>query len=572
MGALAQFVRERLRLLRLLTASHAVVLGAISVCLAALPTLLALASGRLITRMAEGEAKAALAALAALLIAEGLAVAAQEAFRQVAATRVDGEIRRRLRGMASAPHGIAHLEDPAYADDLSRASNLGGWQHLSAGSAAVAQVVLMSRMTGAFLAAGVVAVHSPVTAFALLAAALTVRSIVRRQQLRLHKLVYIQARPWRQTDYWSEVSAGGAAGKEIRVFGLAGWAVRQRTAQARHLASVIWQTRREILLHQRLAFLLSFSAVLLAFLLLGLAVQQGALTRGELVTCLVASFVVLGMTAMGMEEYEIETGLGAVRAMDSLAARAPAQLVRPKPGAGVRFENVSFGYPDSGTVLDGLNLRIEPGEVLAIVGDNGAGKTTMIKLMAGLYEPGAGQVVSDPSRMAVMFQDFNRYPLSVADNVAMGAPEHRDDRAGIERALRRAGRDGGRLPHGIETVVSREVHDGVDLSGGQWQRLALARIFFAASHGRDLIVLDEPTAHLDVRAEADFNRDVVSGVEGATIVLISHRLSTVRHASRIVVMRGGTILEEGDHDSLMAAGGHYARMFELQAARFVESG
>jgi ATP-binding cassette subfamily B protein len=162
---LAQFVRERLRLLRLLTASHAVVLGAISVCLAALPTLLALASGRLITRMAEGEAKAALAALAALLIAEGLAVAAQEAFRQVAATRVDGEIRRRLRGMASAPYGIAHLEDPAYADDLSRASNLGGWQQLSAGSAAVAQVVLMSRMTGAFLAAGAVAVHSPVTAF-----------------------------------------------------------------------------------------------------------------------------------------------------------------------------------------------------------------------------------------------------------------------------------------------------------------------------------------------------------------------------------------------------------------------
>ncbi|WP_188188701.1 ATP-binding cassette domain-containing protein [Nonomuraea sp. SYSU D8015] len=571
MGTLVQVVQDRLRLLRLLPASHAAILGVISVCLAALPTLLAVVSGRLITQMAAGEASAALWALAGLLILEGIAVAAKEAFRQVAATRVDGEIRRRLRATAAAPKGIAHLEDPAYADDLSRASNLGGWQHLSAGSAAVAQVVLMSRTTGAVLAAGVLALYSPVTAVALLAAALTVRSIVRRQLLRLHEVVYIQARPWRQTDYWSEVSAGGEAGKEIRVFGLAGWAVGRRTAQARHLASVIWQTRREILVHQRMAFVLSFGAVLLAFLLLGLAVQQGHMTQGDLVTCLVASFAVLGVTAIGMEEYEVETGLGAVRAMDSLATRTPPQPRPPEPGAGVRLENVSFSYPTTGKILDGLDLRIEPGEVLAIVGDNGAGKTTMIKLMAGLYEPDEGRVMSDPSRMAVMFQDFNRYPLTVADNVAMGAPEHRDDREGIEKALQRAGWNAGGLPHGVDTVVSREVHDGVDLSGGQWQRLALARIFFAVGHGRNLIILDEPTAHLDVRAEADFNRDVVSGVEGATIVLISHRLSTVRQADRIVVMRGGSILEEGDHDALMAADGHYARMFELQASRFVEN-
>ncbi|MGI5284911.1 ATP-binding cassette domain-containing protein [Nonomuraea polychroma] len=572
MGTLVQVVQDRLRLLRLLSASHAAVLGTISVCLAALPTLLAVVSGWLITRMAAGEARAALGALAALLIVEGIAVAAMEAYRQVAATRVDGAIRRRLRATAAASRGITHLEDPAYADDLSRASNLGGWQHLSAGAAAVAQVVLMSRTTGAVLAAGVLALYSPVTAVALLAAALTVRFIVRRQLLRLHEVVYIQARPWRQTDYWSEVSAGGEAGKEVRVFGLAAWAVKRRTAQARHLASVIWQTRREILIHQRMAFLLSFGAVLLAFLLLGLAVQQGRMTQGDLVTCLVASFAVLGITAIGMEEYEIETGLGAVRAMDSLAARTLPQPVPPEPGAGVRLENVSFAYPTTGKILDGLNLRIEPGEVLAIVGDNGAGKTTMIKLMAGLYEPDEGRVISDPSRMAVMFQDFNRYPLTVADNVAMGAPERRDDREGIEKALQRAGWNADSLPHGIETVVSREVHDGVDLSGGQWQRLALARIFFAVGHGRELIILDEPTAHLDVRAEADFNRDVVSGVEGATIVLISHRLSTVRQADRIVVMRGGAILEEGDHDALMTANGHYARMFELQASRFVENG
>ncbi|TMR15521.1 ABC transporter ATP-binding protein [Nonomuraea turkmeniaca] len=557
--------RDRFRLLRLLPASHAAVLGTISLCLAVLPTFLALVSGRLVAEMAAGQAGAALGMLAGLLVLEGIVVAAMEAYRQVVVARVDGAIRRRLRAMAAAPRGIAHLEDPAYADDLSRASNLGGWQNLSAGAAAVAQVVLMSRMLGAFLAAAVVALHSPVTAAVLLAAALTIRSIVRRQALRLHAVVYIQARPWRQTDYWSEVSAGGQAGKEIRVFGLAGWAVGRRTAQARELAAAIWRTRRDILIHQRIAILLSFGAVLLASVMLGLAAQ-----RGDLVTCLVATFALLGITTIGMEEYEVETGLGAVRALASLADRTPPQPVPPQVGPGARFENVSFAYPNTGSVLDGLDLRIEPGEVLAIVGDNGAGKTTMIKLMAGLYEPGEGRVVCDPGRMAVMFQDFNRYPLTVADNVAMGAPDHRDDREGIERALRRAGWDAERLPY--ETVVSRELHDGVDLSGGQWQRLALARVFFAAGHGRDLIVLDEPTAHLDVRAEADFNRDVVSGVEGATIVLISHRLSTVRHADRIVVMRGGAILEDGDHNALMALGGHYARMFELQASRFVESG
>jgi ATP-binding cassette, subfamily B, bacterial len=239
------------------------------------------------------------------------------------------------------------------------------------------------------------------------------------------------------------------------------------------------------------------------------------------------------------------------------------------------FEGVSFSYPGSRRrVFEHFDLRIEKGQTVAIVGENGSGKTTLIKLLARLYEPDSGRITwggadvrgMDASRwrrhLAVIFQDFSRYPTSLRENIALGALDLADaaSRAGIADLA-------GELPSGWDTILSRSYSGGVDLSGGQWQRVALARALMASA--RDgILVLDEPTASLDVRQEAAIFDRSIELTQGLTTILISHRFSTVRHADRIVVLDGGRVVEDGSHDELMRAAGRYARLFTLQASRF----
>jgi ATP-binding cassette subfamily B protein len=254
----------------------------------------------------------------------------------------------------------------------------------------------------------------------------------------------------------------------------------------------------------------------------------------------------------------------------------------------VRFEDVAFAYPGARRpVLDGLCLTLRPGERVAVVGENGAGKTTFVKLLAGLYQPAAGRITVagtdladlDPlawrRRVTAVFQDFVRYPVSLADNVAMAAPERAADPAAMVAAVHAAIQSAGLaglvadLPDGLDTLLWPEGSGGTDLSGGQWQRIALARALFAVAAGRQLVILDEPTAHLDVRAETAFHELVIGALGAVTTVLISHRLSTVRPADRIALLRGGRVAEEGTHDELIRQGGEYARLFQLQAGIFV---
>jgi ATP-binding cassette subfamily B protein len=249
----------------------------------------------------------------------------------------------------------------------------------------------------------------------------------------------------------------------------------------------------------------------------------------------------------------------------------------------VRFEGVRFTYPGSTTpVFEGLDLELVAGRSTAIVGVNGAGKTTIVKLLARLHEADAGRVVVDgvdlasydarawQRQVAVVFQDFTRYPLSAADNVGFGGVENRDDRTAITAAADRAGaRDlVASLERGWDTILSRSFSGGADLSGGQWQRLALARALFAVHHGAQILVLDEPTAWLDAKGEAEFFDRFLDITRGLTTVVISHRFSTVRRADHIVVVDGGIVVEEGTHNSLVIAGGRYAEAFRLQASRF----
>jgi ABC-type multidrug transport system fused ATPase/permease subunit len=246
------------------------------------------------------------------------------------------------------------------------------------------------------------------------------------------------------------------------------------------------------------------------------------------------------------------------------------------PARGIRFRDVSFGYPGSGArVLDGFDLTIPAGTSLAIVGQNGAGKTTLAKLLCRLYDPDRGAIEVDGvdlrdldiaswrSRTAAVFQDFIRFELPLRDNVApAGAPD-----AAIRAALADAG--AGTLAD-LETVLARGYPGGVDLSGGQWQRVALARALCAVRLGAGLVLLDEPTAQLDVRGEAEIFDRLLAATRHATTILISHRFSTVRHADRICVLEHGRVVELGTHDELMALGGRYRTMFDLQASRFEE--
>ena len=260
----------------------------------------------------------------------------------------------------------------------------------------------------------------------------------------------------------------------------------------------------------------------------------------------------------------------------------PVALPPAAPREAVRFEGVGFAYPGTrALVLDGLELELPAGRSTAVVGVNGAGKTTLVKLLTRLYEPTAGRITVDGAdvadldpeqwrrRIGVIFQDFVRFELSASDNIAVGAP-HLVDPDGVRAAAERAGVLDvvEALPLGLESPLSRAYDGGADLSGGQWQRVAIARALYAVHAGARVLVLDEPTSALDVRAEVEFFDRFVELTRGVTSLLISHRFSSVRRADGIVVVDRGRVVEQGSHDELMDAGGHYARLFRLQAERF----
>jgi ATP-binding cassette subfamily B protein len=259
----------------------------------------------------------------------------------------------------------------------------------------------------------------------------------------------------------------------------------------------------------------------------------------------------------------------------------PNALPAPRPiMRGFEFRNVSFSYPGSPRlILDRLNFHLHPGERVALIGENGQGKTTIVKLITRLYDPTEGQILLDGidlreydlddlySEIGVIFQDFMRYEMTARENIAVGRVEQLDNRELLKSAAEKSLADQvvGKLPLQYEQMLGRRFDGGVDLSGGEWQKVALARAYLRDAQ---LLILDEPTAALDARSEFEVFRRFAELTTGKMALFISHRFSTVRMADRIVVLENGKIAEEGSHDQLTSMGGRYAEMFELQASSY----
>ncbi|MFE7497571.1 ABC transporter ATP-binding protein [Streptomyces albidoflavus] len=529
-----------------------------------------------------------------MLLVQQLAESLSSYYSTMVARRIDGVVRRKIREIALRPSGVSHLEEERFQSYATRASDQGfTFRVRSAGTAVVGQFLLIFRMCGAIASTGVLAMWFPILASLLLAASLLVRSIIRRHLLHLAHVGDSGALQQRHAEYWADLATGKASAKEIRLFGLAEWVLQRRRVLHASWVRANMSARRSVMRRQGTTLMLVAASALGAMLVPGLAAASGNLTPGELAASLTAAWGVFQIGSMGFEAFDIEYGIGAVRAMDRLESdygrveketldSRSARTVGGSHPPLVRFEAVSFAYPGSDRlVLKELSLDIRPREVLAVVGVNGAGKSTLMRLLAGMHEPSAGRITVDGialrdldihlwrRRLAAVMQNFVRYPATVRENIALSVPEQEQNTEEVMAALSISGLSDQitKLPSGADTLLWS---GGVDLSGGQWQMLAVARALYASIHGRRIVVLDEPTAHLDVRAEADFYERVVKAVPDVTVVLVSHRLSTVRHADRIAVLRDGRIRECGTHEELLVLDGDYARLFRLQAARFTD--
>ena len=503
--------------------------------------------------------------------------------------RVDEHLALRVMSSVAQPRGLAHLEDPDVLDRI--AQSLGAVTAITPGMAAYYLVQLWAQRLQAVLSAAIVFAFSPWWAVALIAAHAVSYRLRRWHWDQVTNVLHGRTDLLRRSHYLRDLAVDGAAAKETRIFGLEVWLVDRYRVTALDTLEPIWQRRRNgglISLGATTALLVLEGAVLLAIVRAGL---DGRLGIGAVVVYSQAVVAASNLGVFNDAQVYVSEGTAALRVLVGLEREVPtvgANLRGHRPADGlpqesIRFHDVRFHYPgQSGEVLDGLDLEIAAGTSLAIVGENGAGKTSFVKLLARLYDPTAGQITVDgvdlreldpaqwQRRVAAVFQDYVAYKMSAHDNVALGAVDHLDDRAGVEDAARRAGAAAAieRLDAGWDTPLSRELTGGSDLSGGEWQRLALARALFAIAHGAGVLILDEPTAALDVRGEAAVYDRFLEMTRGVTTIVISHRFSTVRRADRIVVLEHGRIVEDGTHADLVAAGGRYARMYRLQAARF----
>jgi ATP-binding cassette, subfamily B, bacterial len=547
-----------------------------------LPAVLAIAMGRLVGVVQRGESLTGpLALVGVVFVLLQVLGPIHTAASANLGDRTAAWLYDRLTEACVRPPGMGHLEDPRLTGDLTVARDF---------DLGMTGPPLATSMD--FIAGGLVPMVAGVaSAIILLGFAWWAPIVLGGAWLSTHWLLRESA-VWRDrntdevrgaqrdADYAFRLAVDPPASKELRMFGLVGWTIDRFIARRTRLHELQYAATR---LRERpviWSVLIVTAANIAVFAALASGAAAGRVTLGEVVVfaqCAVGtsaiafgglSWVLDGSAAPVVAVLRLEAAMAQAGALPE--GRRPAAAL---PVREIRFHDVTFAYPGGSPVLEHLDLTIPAGTSLAIVGQNGAGKTTLAKLLCRLYDPQAGTIEVDGvdlreleiapwrARLAAVFQDFVRFELPMRDNVApSGAPYD-----AILAALESAGAAG---LAGLDTVLARGYEGGTDLSGGQWQRVALARALCAVRQGAGVVLLDEPTAQLDVRGEAEIFQRLLVATRRCTTILISHRFSTVRHADRICVLERGRVIELGTHDELMARGGRYRTMFDLQAQRF----
>jgi ABC-type multidrug transport system fused ATPase/permease subunit len=488
------------------------------------------------------------------------------------------------------PVGIAHLEDPEMLDKVSLSRAVGAGE-VSPGDATVGLFNLTNEMTQWVVATIVIGRYWWWLGVGLLAVHVAARIVLRAELKNIFLRMVGGTRDLRRSRYFRDLVLTPAAAKETRVFGMRAWILERFASHWLIGMKEMWERRRKSRRALALVTVVLGASYAGAFFVLADAGAKGIVSIAA-VTALSGAILNFGSFNMQSDMMLSQGAASIPKALELEKALAQPHISVPAldpagmPTSSIRFEGVSFRYPGNPTqVFDGLDLEIPAGKSLAIVGPNGAGKTTLVKVLARLYEPHQGHITVDgvplteldarlwQRRLGAIFQDFVQYHLPASENVAFGAIERLGDREALDRAAERAGAKSiiDALPSAWDTILSRQYAGGADISGGEWQRIALARALFAVEAGAGILILDEPTANLDVRAEVELFDRFLELTKGLTTILISHRFSTVRRADHIVVLEHGKVSEQGSHDELLALGGTYAEMFRLQAARFTDA-
>jgi len=504
--------------------------------------------------------------------------------RNLFVRRVQLEAERRLLEQASKVD-LGHFDNSDWHDRLARAKRDVSWRP---GDLTWSVLGLSGNLVTIALMAGLLASLHYILVVLALAAALLSLALERRVTAKLYEFFYKETPEEREREYLGDLLVQPRNTKEIRAYVLADYLLgrhRDRSEELYRLREQMYRSGTRISL---LTGLVTGTALALAYLFVAMQGIAGAIDPGGVVLVIgafsavastlgniSATFVAVDQHTTFLEDYFSFLSIDPLLPVPHPARDVPVSLE-----AGIEFDDVTFTYP-GGTepAVAHLDLHIRSGELIALVGENGAGKSTLVKLLLRFYDPSSGAVrvggadlrELDPSalrnRIGVLFQDYASYELSVRENVQMGRPGQVNDDRRVLAALTDARSDWllKKMPKGLDAKVGRLFEGGHDLSGGEWQRLALARIMYRDA---DIWILDEPTSSLDPEAEAAIFAELKQVLKGRIGIVISHRFSTVRIADRIAVIADGKVSELGSHEELLRAGGRYAQLFELQAAGY----
>ena len=559
---------------------------------AAMPPIAVYLGAVLVNRIAEARLQAlqwrdVLPIIIGLWVATGVqrAIGAYMGYgRNLFVRRVQLEAERRLLEQASKVD-LGHFDNSDWHDRLARAKRDVSWRP---GDLTWSVLGLSGNIVTIVLMAGLLAsLHWVLVALALLAAILSL-VLERRVTARLYEFFYKETPEEREREYLGDLLVQPRTTKEIRAYVLADYLLGRHRDRSEEL-----YRQRELMYRSgtRISMLTGFvtgTALALAYLFVAIEGVAGSIDPGGVVLVIGAftsvsgtlgnissTFVAVDQHTTFLEDYFSFLAVGRLIPVPAQPREVPKSF-----DAGIEFDELTFTYP-GGTepAVQNLSLHIRGGELIALVGENGAGKSTLIKLLLRFYDPSHGAIRAggadlrelDPeawrSRIGVLFQDYASYEFSVRENVQMGRPGIIADDRKVLSALEDARSDWllKKMPKGLDAKVGRLFEGGHDLSGGEWQRLALARIMYRDA---DIWILDEPTSSLDPEAEAAIFAELKDMLRGRIGIVISHRFSTVRIADRIAVIEDGKVSELGTHEELVNAGGRYAHLFELQAAGY----